>query len=109
MIRFSKGKRHFGVAILNLKAFQCVLSCHLLVLPYVGLEATGEASSKQMVSIHPSIPPSPGCCGDNAKPCHSRCVCSLPTARACLPTSVGMAHVEVGLLPLTPVQTQSIV
>ena len=97
MMRFSKGKQPFGVAILNLKAFQFTLSRHLLALPHVGLEATGEASSKQMASIHPS----PGCCGGNAKRRHTGCVCSLPAAGACLPTSVGMARVEVGLLPPT--------
>jgi len=58
-----------------------------------------------MASIHPS----PGCCEGNAKPCHTWCVCLLPTARACVPALVGMAHVEGGLLAPIPVQPQGMV
>lgn len=105
MIRFSKGKQPFRVATLNMKVFQFVLSCHLLALPHVGLEATGEASSKEIAFIHPSL----GCCGGNAKPCLTWYVCLLPAARACLPTSVCTAHVEVDLLPPSPTRPQGIV
>lgn len=63
MVRVGKGRQPFkkpqyGVAFLNLKVFQFLLSLHFLALLHVGLEATEEASSKPVMSLLPSH----GCC-----------------------------------------------